>query len=101
MPRVESPPMPVSTDHTCKVLYLHMINGVPPEDTNVVLERQLSRSSTGLKVVDDAIVWRQILGEILDGRSFALGLGLSNAVNLGHVACSGWVLGYCVVVSYY
>ena len=57
MPRVESPPMLVASNDTREVLYLHMINGISPEDTNVVLIRQISRSSTCFKIVNNAIVW--------------------------------------------
>ena len=87
MPRVESPPVLVASNDSREVLDLHMVNRISPEDTNVVLIGQFSRSSTGLEVVNNARVWRKILGEILDGRSFALGFGLSDAVNSGHVAC--------------
>ena len=84
MSRVESPSMLVASDGPGEVLDLDVIHGVAPEHNDVVLVWEFPGARTGLEIMDDAMIRREVLGEILDRCRLALGLRLPDAVNLGH-----------------
>ena len=86
MSRVESPSMPVTSNRPCEVLDLDVIHGVAPEHNDVVLVWEFPGARTSLEIMDDAMIRREVLGKILDRCRLALGLRLSDTVNLGHVA---------------
>ena len=78
--------MLVASDGPGEVLDLDVIHGVTSEHNNVVLVWEFPGARTGLEIMDDAMIRREVLGKILDRCRLALGLRLSDTVDLGHVA---------------